>query len=63
MIGHFGAGKTTLTKRLIGDDFNIQTVQSTNGVDIFIISCTMAKDSSWEIEKQTTGSAYVATFQ
>lgn len=58
VIGHFGAGKTTLTKRLIGDDFDIRTVRSTNGVDIFTISCTVSNDGSWEIEKPTTGSAY-----
>jgi len=37
VIGHHGAGKTTLTKRLMGKPFKV--VGSTNGIEIHLRQC------------------------
>ena len=43
VVGHFGVGKTTLTKGLLGDDATRAVVESTNGIDVFIGRCYFNK--------------------
>ena len=39
VIGHFGVGKTTLTKRLLREKVNIWESKSTEGIEIYIGKC------------------------
>lgn len=56
VIGHHGAGKTTLTERLMGKPFT--QVGSTNGIEIHVRQCQFnVKTGQWT--KQRTGSAYL----
>ncbi|XP_045177469.2 uncharacterized protein LOC123537756 [Mercenaria mercenaria] len=55
VIGHHGAGKTTLTERLMGKPFT--QVGSTNGIEIHVRQCQFnLKSGIWT--KQRVGSAY-----
>lgn len=44
IIGFFAQGKTTLTRRLLGESLN--DVESTDGIDVHIRKCKM-KENSW----------------
>ena len=39
VIGHFGVGKTTLTKRLMRENVKINECNSTEGIDIYVSRC------------------------
>ena len=60
IIGHSGAGKTTLTRRLLGDNF-VKNIGSTNGVETHRVEVDLTKDAIWskanltseELEQET----------
>jgi hypothetical protein len=35
VVGHYGVGKTTVTRRLVGESVDMSTYDSTNGVDMW----------------------------
>ena len=39
VIGHFGVGKTTLTKRLLREEVNMHDCKSTEGIEIYVRKC------------------------
>lgn len=39
VVGHFGVGKTTLTKRLFGEEVDINHRESTNGIQVHVRRC------------------------
>ncbi|KAL3855774.1 hypothetical protein ACJMK2_014974, partial [Sinanodonta woodiana] len=51
VVGHYGVGKTTLTKRLLGEDVNIFQRKSTEGIDVHTHCCRVSLDT-WEWETQ-----------
>jgi len=56
VIGHHGAGKTTLTERLMGKPFT--QVGSTNGIEIHLRQCQYnLKTELWQNNRP--GSAYL----
>ncbi|KAK3590784.1 hypothetical protein CHS0354_038722 [Potamilus streckersoni] len=42
VVGQYGVGKTTLTKRLLGEDVNILDKKSTEGIDVHIECCKVS---------------------
>jgi GTPase SAR1 family protein len=46
VVGHGNVGKTTLTRRLVGEDVDISTYESTNGVDMWKCQVTIP-DGQW----------------
>ncbi|KAK3578170.1 hypothetical protein CHS0354_011694 [Potamilus streckersoni] len=55
IVGQFGVGKTTLTKRLLGKDVNISERKSTEGIDVNI-ECSKVSLSSGEWTAQEKSS-------
>jgi GTPase SAR1 family protein len=47
VVGHFGVGKSTLTKRLLGMPVDIKIRKSTEGIDIHTDRCKLSKDGTW----------------
>jgi len=46
-IGHFGAGKTTLIKRILYDIFDMANTTSTDGIVITRKGAIRIKDGTW----------------
>ncbi|KAL3889501.1 hypothetical protein ACJMK2_001839, partial [Sinanodonta woodiana] len=42
VVGHVGVGKTTLVKRLLGDEVNISERRSTEGIDVYVNCCDVS---------------------
>ncbi|KAL3889275.1 hypothetical protein ACJMK2_001622, partial [Sinanodonta woodiana] len=42
VVGHMGVGKTTLVKRLLGEDVNISERHSTEGIDVYVNCCDVS---------------------
>ncbi|KAL3889626.1 hypothetical protein ACJMK2_001962, partial [Sinanodonta woodiana] len=42
VVGHMGVGKTTLVKRLLGEEVNISERHSTEGIDVYINCCDVS---------------------
>ncbi|KAK3586272.1 hypothetical protein CHS0354_022599 [Potamilus streckersoni] len=42
VVGHMGVGKTTLVKRLLGEEVNISERRSTEGIDIYVNCCDVS---------------------
>ncbi|XP_060582204.1 uncharacterized protein LOC132738654 [Ruditapes philippinarum] len=42
VVGHYGVGKTTLTKRLFDEDVDINKRESTNGIDVHVKRCKVS---------------------
>ncbi|KAK3575701.1 hypothetical protein CHS0354_027224, partial [Potamilus streckersoni] len=55
VVGQYGVGKTTLTKRLLGKDINISERKSTEGIDVHI-ECSKVSLSSGEWTAQEKSS-------
>ncbi|XP_053392176.1 uncharacterized protein LOC128554881 [Mercenaria mercenaria] len=50
VVGHYGVGKTTLTKRLFKEDININKQESTNGIDVHIRKCKVSlENGDWKM--------------
>ncbi|XP_053392169.1 probable serine/threonine-protein kinase roco5, partial [Mercenaria mercenaria] len=50
VVGHYGVGKTTLTKRLFKEDININKQESTNGIDVHIRKCKVSlENGEWKM--------------
>lgn len=53
IIGQLGVGKTTLTKRLIGEDVDINQNESTDGIEVHINRCKVdVETGKWIAEKK-----------
>ncbi|KAL3888348.1 hypothetical protein ACJMK2_000718, partial [Sinanodonta woodiana] len=55
VVGHMGVGKTTLVKRLLGEEVNISERQSTEGIDVYVNCCDVSL-STHEWIRRTTDS-------
>ncbi|KAL3889603.1 hypothetical protein ACJMK2_001939, partial [Sinanodonta woodiana] len=42
VVGHMGVGKTTLVKRLLGEEVNISERHSTEGIDVYVNCCDIS---------------------
>ncbi|KAK3602668.1 hypothetical protein CHS0354_024989 [Potamilus streckersoni] len=42
VVGHIGVGKTTLVKRLLGEEVNISERCSTEGIDVYVNCCDVS---------------------
>ncbi|XP_053378648.1 uncharacterized protein LOC128548218 [Mercenaria mercenaria] len=52
VVGHYGVGKTTLTKRLLGEPVKITERASTDGIDVHVDRCKISlKDGTWILQK------------
>ncbi|XP_053390913.1 uncharacterized protein LOC128553761 [Mercenaria mercenaria] len=52
VVGHYDVGKTTLTKRLLGEPVNITERASTDGIDVHVDRCKISlKDGAWILQK------------
>ncbi|XP_053386594.1 uncharacterized protein LOC123538917 isoform X3 [Mercenaria mercenaria] len=50
IVGHYGVGKTTLTKRLFKEYININKQESTNGIDVHIRKCKVSlENGEWKM--------------
>jgi polynucleotide 5'-kinase involved in rRNA processing len=48
VVGHYGVGKTTLTKRLLDEVVDINKRESTNGIDVHVRRCNVClKTGQW----------------
>jgi septin family protein len=49
VVGHMGVGKTTLTKRLFGENVDLSSDnESTNSIDVHVRKCKVTlKDGNW----------------
>ncbi|XP_045161687.2 probable serine/threonine-protein kinase roco6 isoform X2 [Mercenaria mercenaria] len=48
VVGHYGVGKTTLTKRLFKENVDIKERKSTDGIDVHVGRCKISlKDGTW----------------
>lgn len=45
IVGPFGAGKTTLKKRLFGESVDISKRESTDGIDVHVKRCKVSLDT------------------
>ena len=53
VVGHFGVGKTALTRRLLGKNVDIGTRNSTNGIHVYTRRCQVSlQDRKWTILKK-----------
>ena len=51
VVGHFDVGKTTITKRLLGEEVNISDCNSTDGKDVHVERCRVdLKTGLWEVK-------------
>ncbi|XP_053390986.1 uncharacterized protein LOC128553824 [Mercenaria mercenaria] len=52
VVGQYDVGKTTLTKRLLGEPVDITKRASTNGIDVHVDRCKISlKDGTWSLTK------------
>jgi GTPase SAR1 family protein len=52
VVGHKGAGKTTLTKRLLNEDVDIGKEESTNGIEVHVNRCKVSLETGqWIISE------------
>ncbi|KAK3577279.1 hypothetical protein CHS0354_008372 [Potamilus streckersoni] len=51
VVGHYGVGKTALTKRLLGEEVDIFERKSTEGIDVHVDCCRISLDT-WEWSAQ-----------
>ncbi|XP_053379678.1 uncharacterized protein LOC123527054 [Mercenaria mercenaria] len=55
VVGHYGVGKTTLTKRLFGDEVDIGKRESTDGIDVHVKRCKVSmNDGTWQVHGKQT---------
>ncbi|XP_053388274.1 uncharacterized protein LOC128551440, partial [Mercenaria mercenaria] len=55
VVGHCGVGKTTLTKRLFGDEVDINKRESTDGIDVHVGRCKVSmNDGTWQVHGKQT---------
>ena len=53
VVGHFDVGKTTLTKRLLGEEVNISERDSTDGIEVHVKRCRVALETGeWEVKSK-----------
>ena len=56
VVGHFGVGKTTLTKRILNEEVDLHKTESTEGIEIYIGRCLYnAVTKHWIISSKTEG--------
>ena len=56
VVGHFGVGKTTLTKRILNEEVDMQRTESTDGIEIYVGRCLYdLKNKQWIINSKTKG--------
>lgn len=56
IVGPFGVGKTTFTKRLLGKAVDISDQNSTDGIDIHVNSCKVSLDKQeWIVDHEGNG--------
>jgi GTPase SAR1 family protein len=51
VVGHYGVGKSTLTKRLLGMPVDITKRQPTEGIDVHTDRCRILIDGTWMLPK------------
>ncbi|XP_053391745.1 uncharacterized protein LOC128554496 [Mercenaria mercenaria] len=62
VVGPFGVGKTTLTKRLFREDVNLNLQESTNGIDVQVRRCKVPlSNGRWNILEKGKASDDTAT--
>ena len=44
-VGHYGVGKSTLTKRLLNSYVDLDKYDSTDGIDIYVGRCSYDRDT------------------
>ncbi len=53
VVGHYGVGKTTLTKRLLEEDVDLDARDSTDGIDVHVRRCRVSlADQKWTVLKK-----------
>ena len=53
VVGHYGVGKTTLTKRLFDEDVDINKRESTNGIDVHVRRCKVSLNTGqWIVSEK-----------
>ncbi|KAL3888643.1 hypothetical protein ACJMK2_001008 [Sinanodonta woodiana] len=59
VVGHMGVGKTTLVKRLLGDEVNISERHSTEGIDVYVNCCDVSLSThEWTRRTKDLGQDY-----
>ena len=62
VVGHFDVGKSTLTKRLLGEEVNISDRNSTDGIDVHVKICRVAVETGlWEVKSK--GQFYIHLYK
>lgn len=63
VVGPYGVGKTTFTKRLLGQDVDITERHSTDGIDVHVRQCKISlKTSQWIVEPTGNNHIYLIGF-
>ncbi|KAL3889271.1 hypothetical protein ACJMK2_001618, partial [Sinanodonta woodiana] len=62
VVGHMGVGKTTLVKRLLGEEVNISERHITEGIDVYVNCCDVSL-STQEWTRRTKDSKQEYTLQ
>ncbi|KAL3889633.1 hypothetical protein ACJMK2_001969 [Sinanodonta woodiana] len=59
VVGHMGVGKTTLVKRLLGEEVNISERHSTEGIDVYVNCCDVSLSThEWTRRTKDSGQDY-----
>ncbi|KAL3888485.1 hypothetical protein ACJMK2_000852 [Sinanodonta woodiana] len=59
VVGHMGVGKTTLVKRLLGEEVNISERHSTEGIDVYVNCCDVSLSTQeWTRRTNDSGQDY-----
>ncbi|KAL3888412.1 hypothetical protein ACJMK2_000780, partial [Sinanodonta woodiana] len=59
VVGHMGVGKTTLVKRLLGEEVNISERKSTEGIDVYVNCCNVSLSThEWTRRTEDSGKDY-----
>lgn len=45
IVGHYGVGKTTLRKRMFGEDVDISKRESTDGIEVHVKRCKVSLET------------------
>lgn len=61
VVGPYGVGKTSVTKRLLNQEVNIEQRESTDGIDVHVRNCKVSLHTKkWIVESAGT---YIRLFQ
>ena len=51
VVGHYGVGKTALTKRLLCQEVDVKERNSTDGIDVHVERCKVSlKTNEWSVD-------------